>query len=186
MVPALPIDTHGRPILLIGLMGCGKTTVGKELSKATGLPLLDMDAVIEEQVGKSIPEIFKEDGEAHFRALETALLRYLEGTVGTRRGSSVISTGGGVVERPENRAILHRLGFTVWLQVGIPTLLSRTARTNNRPLLMADDRETTLRRLLAHRAPLYAQTAHLTLDTADMEVPDIVRFVYDAALRYYS
>lgn len=77
-----PIDTHGRPIILVGMMGSGKTTVGKELSKLTGLPLLDMDSVIEEQIGKSIADIFREDGESRFRALETALLRYLEDSPG--------------------------------------------------------------------------------------------------------
>lgn len=186
MPPSLPIDTHGRPIILIGLMGCGKTTVGKELSKATGLPLLDMDAVIEEQIGKSIPAIFKEDGEARFRALETALLRYLKGTVGTAKGAAIISTGGGVVMRPENRSMIRELGFTVWFDVRIPVLLARTARSHNRPLLKTDDRLETLTRLYELRAPLYAQTAHLRLETTEMDVPTIVRTVYGSATRFYA
>ena len=67
----MPIDTKGRPIILIGLMGCGKTTIGKELSKMTGMPLIDMDSIIEEQIGKKISDIFRDEGEGHFRALET-------------------------------------------------------------------------------------------------------------------
>lgn len=182
----LPLDTHGHPLILIGLMGCGKTTVGKELSKATGLPLLDMDAVIEEQIGKSIPAIFKEDGEARFRALETALLRYLDGTVGTVYGPSIISTGGGVVLREENRAILRRLGFTVWFHVEVPTLVARTSRSGNRPLLKTENRLETLSRLLEQRAPLYAATAHMKLDTTHMEVPEIVRSVHAAAVKFFA
>ncbi len=186
MTPCLPIDTHGRPIILIGLMGCGKTTVGKELSKATGLPLLDMDAVIEEQIGKSISAIFKEDGEARFRALETALLRYLKRTVGTARGAAIISTGGGVVMRPENRAIIRELGFAVWFRVSVSTLLARTSRSSNRPLLKTDDRLATLTRLDGLRAPLYAETAHLQLETTEMDIPSIVRAVHQAAKSFFS
>ncbi len=175
-----------RPIILIGLMGCGKTTVGRELSKMLGMPLLDMDAVIEEQIGKPIPAIFQEEGEAHFRALETALLRYLLQEEGnSSSGVPIISTGGGVVLREENRAILRRLGFCVWLNVEVPTLIARTARSNNRPLLANTNRRATLERLSEQRNPLYAQTAHLELDSTKMDIGTVVRCISAAAQDFY-
>ncbi len=169
--------TDKRSIILIGLMGCGKTTVGRELSKMLGMPFLDMDAVIEEQIGKSIPSIFHDEGEAHFRALETALLRYLLREGGVGGGAPIISTGGGVVLREENRHILRQLGFCVWLNVEVPTLIARTARSNNRPLLANTNRRETLEKLAALRGPLYAETAHLTLDTTAMDISTVVRHI---------
>ncbi|MDO5470105.1 MAG: shikimate kinase [Akkermansia sp.] len=186
MEPCFPIDTKGHPIILIGLMGCGKTTIGRELSRMTGMPLIDMDAIIEEQIGKSISQIFRDEGEAHFRALETALLRYIEGTVGTEKGNVIISTGGGVVLRQINREILRRIGFTVWFNVDVPTLLERTSRSNSRPLLQSPDRVAIMERLHRERSPLYAETAHLKLDSSDISVRDTVPIVHDAALRFFS
>ncbi len=170
--------TGCRPIILIGLMGCGKTTVGRELSKMLAMPFLDMDAVIEEQIGKPIPAIFKDEGERHFRALETALLRYLVNDEG--RGAPVISTGGGVIMREENRAILRKLGFCVWLDVDVDTLIARTARSNNRPLLLNTNRRAMLEKLSQQRAPLYAATAHLRLDSSRMDINTVVRSILSA------
>lgn len=183
MNPSHPIETHGRPIILVGLMGCGKTTVGKLISKRTGMPLLDMDALIEEQVGKTISEIFAEKGEAHFRALETALLRYLVEHPQTT--PPVISTGGGVVLRAENRELLRRLGCVVWLNVSVRSLLHRTARSSNRPLLQNTDPAATLRRLCEERSPLYMETAHITVHSSRLEVGEVSRRVCDLAERFF-
>lgn len=174
-----------RSIILVGMMGGGKTTVGKELSKVLGLPLLDMDAVIEEQIGKSIPDIFKNEGEAHFRALETALLQYLESSPENNL-PAIISTGGGVVTRPENREILRRLGFVVWLDVDVRTLAARTSRTTNRPLLNNVSRVATLRKLSEIRTPMYQAAAHLRLRTSKMEIHDIVRRITAEAQIFFS
>ncbi len=174
-------STGIRPIILIGLMGCGKTTVGRELSKLLGMPFLDMDAVIEEQIGKPIPAIFQDEGEPHFRALETALLRYLVNDDSFAAGPPIISTGGGVVLKEENRTILRRLGFCVWLNVEVPTLIARTARNNNRPLLAHANRRLVLERLSAQRGPLYAETAHLQLDSTKMDINGVVNYIADAA-----
>ena len=152
----------------------------------TGMPLIDMDAIIEEQIGKSIPDIFREDGEAHFRALETALLRYIEGTIGTEKGNVIISTGGGVVLRAVNREILRRIGFTVWFNVDVPTLLERTSRSNNRPLLQSPDRVAIMERLHRERTPLYAETAHLRLDSSSISVKDTVPLIHEAALVFFA
>lgn len=180
------LNTSGRPIVLIGLMGSGKSTVGRELSRRTGLSFLDMDAVIEEQVGAGIPEIFRDKGEAHFRALETALLRYIERSVSEGQGAHIISTGGGIVLRPENREILRRLGITVWLNVDLPNLMQRTARAQNRPLLQVDDREDTLRRLLAIRSPLYTQASHLRINSSGMKVSEVVDVILRHAQKYFK
>ncbi len=180
------IDTHGRPIILVGLMGCGKTTVGRELSKMLGMPFLDMDAVIEEQIGKSIPAIFRDEGEAHFRALETALLRYIATKAGSKEGADIVSTGGGVVLKPENRDIIRRLGFSVWLNVEVPALMARTARSTNRPLLAHADRRATLERLSRERSPLYAASAHLRIDSTFMDVVDVVDAICAAASTFFN
>lgn len=178
--------TYGRPIVLIGLMGAGKSTVGRELSRATGLSFLDTDAVIEEQTGMSIPDIFREKGERHFRLLETALLRYIAQNAHEGNGSHIVSTGGGIVLHPENRELLHELGFTVWLTADVPTLLARTARAQNRPLLQVDDREATLSHLLTTRAPLYEETAHLRLDSTGLKVTEVVDSIIANATRYFE
>ncbi|MBR5894367.1 MAG: shikimate kinase [Akkermansia sp.] len=186
MEPCFPIDTKGHPIILVGLMGCGKTTIGKELSRMTGMPLIDMDAIIEEQIGKSISAIFRDEGENHFRALETALLRYIEKTVGTEKGSVIISTGGGVVIKPVNRELLRRIGFTVWLNVDVDTLLERTARSDNRPLLQTPNRREILEKLHRERTPLYAEAAHLKLDSSNISVRDTIPLVHEAALEFFA
>ena len=182
--PIHPLDTKGRPIILIGLMGCGKTTVGKALSKRTGMPLLDTDAIIEEQIGCPIPQIFAEAGEAHFRALETALLRYL--LQNPTPNPSIISTGGGIVVRPENRRLLRMLGFTVWLNVSINALLVRTARSVNRPLLQNTDRRAVFERLDAERRPFYQESAHLCLEASTMDVNAVAVRVCEEAEKFFA
>ena len=186
MPPRFPLNTNGRPLILVGLMGCGKTTVARELSRQTGMPLLDMDAVIEEQIGKTIPEIFADLGEPHFRALETALLRYLADQHYTDRRPPIISTGGGVVMREENRRLLRRIGFVVWLNVDLPILMARTARGNNRPLLQTADPEARMPELLAPRAPAYAAAAHISLNCSHSNVFATARRVCKAAGRYFA
>ena len=184
MNPSHPIETHGHPIILIGLMGCGKTTIGKLVSKRTGMPLLDMDALIEEQVGMKISQIFAQHGEAHFRALETALLRYLAAHPHTP--APVISTGGGVVLRPENRELLRSLGFVVWLNVSPHSLMHRNIRAANRPLLQTENPAETLHRLWEERGPLYRETAHRVLNTSRTEVGEVCRRVCALAERYFA
>ncbi len=184
MNPSHPIETHGKPIILVGLMGCGKTTVGKLISKRTGMPLLDMDALIEEQVGMKISQIFAEQGEEHFRTLETTLLRFLLDH--PQIPPPVISTGGGVVGRAENRELLRRLGFVVWLDVSVNALLRRTARSNNRPLLQTGNPAETLRRLWEVRAPLYKETAHRIIHSSRMDVGEVCRRVCSLAERFFA
>lgn len=178
--------THARSIVLIGLMGAGKSTVGRELSRTTGLSFLDTDSVIEEQTGMSIPDIFREKGERHFRLLETALLRYIAENAEKENDAHIISTGGGIVLQAENRELLRRLGFTVWLTADVPTLLARTARAQNRPLLQVENREAALEALMRQRAPLYQESAHLCLDSTGMKASEVVDAIIKQSQLYFG
>ena len=178
--------TGGRSIILIGLMGAGKSTIGRELSRATGFSFLDTDAVIEEQTGMSIPDIFRERGERHFRLLETTLLRYIYRNTQETGIAHIISTGGGIVLQEENRELLHKLGFCVWLTADVPTLLARTARAQNRPLLQVDDREATLYELLRVRAPLYEEASHLSLDSSGLKATEVVDAIIARSQEFFA
>ena len=141
-----------KNIVLIGMMGCGKTTVGRLLSRRLGLELVDTDALIEQREGRSIPDIFAREGEEAFRALESEIVR----EAGARTGC-VLSTGGGVVTRRENYAPLHQNGVIVHLTRDLSLL-----PTNGRPVSQSRD----LGELWAEREPLYAAFADLTADNA--------------------
>jgi len=145
-------------IVLIGMMGSGKSTLGRVLSGKTGMRFLETDSIIEEQKNMTIPHIFEQYGESYFRALETDAARY----VSEQRGA-VISTGGGMVLDPRNMALLK--GFVVYLRCEPLLLHERTAEDGNRPLLTAaDDRLAQITKLLAEREPLYSRYSNFTLD----------------------
>ena len=137
-------------IAIIGMPGCGKSTTGSRLSKILGRKFVDMDAVITERAGKSIPKIFAEDGENAFRRLETAVLDDI-----SKESGLVIATGGGVVTRPENLRLLRRNSRTVWLRRDIGAL-----PTDGRPL----SQKYTPARLAQERMPLYNSWAELAVD----------------------
>lgn len=170
-------------IVLIGIMGSGKSTVGRELHLRLGYPFLDMDQEIERRAGKSIAGIFADDGEEHFRDLETRLLGELSAGGDPRR---IVSTGGGVVGREENRRLLRSLGYVVWLDAPLPVILERTGKTRHRPLLQTADPEAKLRELLAKRGPLYQETAHLKLDTAGLDSGEIASGILECARYFFS
>ena len=141
-----------RCIVLIGMMGAGKTSIGKRLSTLLHLPFFDADAEIEKAANLSISEIFSHYGEAHFRDGERRVVaRLLAG------GPAVVATGGGAFMSEETRQRCKESGVTIWLNAEVPVLLERVRKKSNRPLLAGDDPATTLRRLLAERAPIYAQ-----------------------------
>ncbi len=125
-----------RNIVLVGFMGTGKTTVGRLLSKQTGMPLVDMDSMIEERAGKAITKIFAEDGEAHFRTLERAIVREL-----SAKGGQVVSTGGGIVLDPDNIPDYEKSGLVVCLLASAETILERVRHDDTRPLLAGDKQE---------------------------------------------
>jgi shikimate kinase len=150
--PNLAQRLQGLNIYLIGMMGAGKSAVGRPLAEALGYRVLDADDALEQVAGRSIPEIFATDGEAGFRELETAVL----GQIASWH-SLVVATGGGVVTRPANWGHM-RQGVVVWLDAPAPLLLQRLrSDPTPRPLLQADDPGARLGELLAQRQPIYAQ-----------------------------
>jgi len=157
----------GRSLYLVGMMGSGKTSTGRPLAERLGYGFVDADAVIEQAAGCSIPEIFKRDGEAGFRALESQVLNAI-----SQRHSLVVATGGGVVTQQENWGLLHS-GIVIWLDVVPEQLMQRLkADSTVRPLLQTDDPDAALNALLNRRRPLYAE-ADLTV-VIDQETPDAV------------
>lgn len=170
-------------IILIGLMGCGKTTIGKELHRETDLRFTDTDQLIEQQAGMSIPQIFKTHGESHFRDLETGVLRQLQAA---DKQTRIISTGGGITIRPENRSLLKKLGFVVWLRTDVNTLYQRISRCTNRPLLQQPNPKAVLDRLMKERHDCYRETAHLVIDTANLHIHEIAFGILESARVFRS
>ena len=164
-------------------MGCGKTTIGKELHRETNLRFTDTDQLIEQQTGMSIPQIFKIHGESHFRDLETGVLRQMQS--GSRH-SRIISTGGGITIRPENRKLLKELGFVVWLHTDVNTLYQRISRCSNRPLLQAPDPQGGACTSYGRTSSLYQETAHLTIDTANLHIHEITFGILESAQVFRS
>ena len=158
-------------IVLIGFMGTGKSAVGRVLARRLGRRHLDTDAEIEREAGKTIPEIWTEEGESAFRARESALLLSLTPPLlGIGGASLILSTGGGTPLRPENAELLKQIGTVVWLHVTPEAILSRVAKSlHERPLLAAhrDDPLGRIQTLLADRAPRYDALADHTLDTSN-------------------
>lgn len=150
-----------KNIILIGFMGCGKSTVGKKLANAFSYQFMDTDARIEEQSGKKIAQIFEEEGEEAFRQAETALLKQLLQEADRR----VIATGGGMPMREENVAYLRKIGTVVFLEASIETILERLQNDTERPLAAGKDREKNLRTLYEKRLPVYRGAAELCVDT---------------------
>jgi shikimate kinase len=148
--PAVPrLD---RPLVLVGLMGVGKSTVGRRLGGRLGLPFVDADAEIERAAGMTIAEIFARYGEAHFRDGERRVIaRLIDGT------PKVIATGGGAFINDETRALILDRAIAVWLHADLDTLVERTSRRNHRPLLRDREPREVLAELAAKRNPIYAQ-----------------------------
>jgi shikimate kinase len=151
-----------RSIVMVGMMGAGKSSIGKRLAARLGIPFADADAAIEEAAGMSIADIFVTHGESSFRSGETRVIaRLLED------GPQVLATGGGAFVNPETRARIQEKGISVWLKADMEVLLRRVKRRDNRPLLKNDDPETTLTKLLAAREPYYSQ-ANLAVVSRDV------------------
>lgn len=172
-----------KNIVLIGFMGCGKSTVGRELHQRLGYRLMDIDQIIEETMGKKITEIFREEGETAFRDFETMQLREISKQTGMRH---IISTGGGIVIRPENRALLHKLGYVVWLRASGDILFERTSRNRDRPLLNTPHAREKISALLAERDPWYRETAHLCVDTAGLESHEVATGILESARYHFA
>lgn len=142
------MDRTGKSIVLIGMMGAGKSSVGRCLQQRTGLERLDTDELVEARAGMSIPNIFSRRGEAQFRDMETEVLTEL-----APGRPAIIVTGGGVVLREANREVLKQIGLVVWLEADEVTLLQRASRRGDRPLLQTEDPRAIVSELLRTRTP---------------------------------
>jgi shikimate kinase len=151
-----------RSIVMVGMMGVGKSSIGRRLAARLGVPFVDADAEIEKAAGMSIADIFARHGEAYFRSGEARVIaRLLDG------GPQVLASGGGAVMNADTRAAIKARGISVWLRADIDVLLRRVAkRKNERPMLQTDDPSETLRQLLIAREPVYAQ-ADLTVQSRE-------------------
>lgn len=157
-----------RNVVLIGFMGCGKSTVGIKLSYKLHMTVEDTDKWIEKKEGKSITDIFAENGEAYFRNVETECIR----TLTTQPGYHIISTGGGMPLREENRPLLKEMGHVIYLKAKPGTIYGRLAGDTTRPLLQCEDPRQKIQTLLAQRDPIYSAAADsiITVDGKDTDM----------------
>jgi shikimate kinase len=163
-----------RPIVLVGLMGAGKSTVGKRLARRLGLPFVDSDSAIEDASGFSAAEVFERFGEKDFRDGERRLVaRLVDGTI------QVIATGGGAFIDPRTRELLNERAITIWLDAPVDVLRERTSRRDTRPLLRTQDPKATLARLADERRASYAE-AHIHVRSGTQGHGEVVDKIIDA------
>ena len=158
-----------RPIVLVGMMGAGKSTVGRRLAGRLGCRFMDADRVLEDRMGVSIATMFDLEGETVFRDRESALLAEL-----VNENVAVIATGGGVVLRGVNCSLLQDRAWVVYLRASAIDLWIRTRRDTSRPLLRGSDARSRITELLTQRAPLYEAVSHCTVDTGRQPVERVV------------
>ena len=163
-----------RTLVLVGLMGAGKTAVGKRVAARLGLDFIDADQAIEEAAGCSIPDIFERYGEPAFRDLERRVIARL-----MLEPVQVLSTGGGAFMDPQTRAVVAEHGLSLWLKAELEVLAARTAKRHNRPLLRQGDPKAVLAGLIERRHPVYA-LADLTVESRDGPVEETVERVLAA------
>jgi shikimate kinase len=166
-----------RSVVLVGLMGAGKSTVGRRLATKLALPFFDADQEIESAAGMSVQDIFSVYGEPYFREGERKVIARL-----LQEGPIVLATGGGAFMNEETRATVARAGVSIWLRAELPVLMRRVRKRANRPLLNTEDPEDTMRRLIAIRYPVYAQ-ADVTVESHeaphDRVVAEVMRVLSD-------
>ena len=169
-----------RSIVLVGLMGAGKTSIGRRLAEKLNLPFVDADVEIEKAAGKSIPDIFAEHGEEHFRDGERKVIaRLLE------NGTQVLATGGGAFINPETRTRIRQNAVSVWLKADLDLLMKRVLKRGGRPLLESDDPQAVMRDLMDKRYPIYAE-ADITVKSQDVQHNQMVNEVLRALAHWQS
>ncbi len=165
---ALTAALGRRSIVLVGMMGAGKSSIGRRVAARLGLPFVDADTEIEKAASMTIPEIFSAHGEAYFRAGEARVIaRLLES------GPQVLATGGGAFMNPETRAVIRAKGISIWLNATFDILMRRVKRRADRPMLAGPDPVEALTRLIEERYPVYAE-AELTVESRDVPHETIV------------
>ena len=183
MLPGQPMvennDASSQPrqnLILIGFMGTGKSSVGKRIAASLGFRFVDTDAMVVEAAGKVISDIFADEGEEHFRDLETAALREA-----AQSGNQVIATGGGIILREENRDVLARAGHVVWLKCDPETILARVSRNTARPLVQTENPLETIRNLLGQREAFYRAAASEEVNTSELTLDETAHGIAESA-----
>jgi len=174
------VNQTNRSIVLIGMMGSGKSSVGRCLRERTTLALFDTDEIVTSKFGMPVSEIFSKHGENKFREAETEVLQALPTSEPV-----VIVTGGGIVLREENLGLLKRLGSVVWLEADEKTLFKRASRAGNRPLLQRKNPRKAFTKMLRARLPLYAKVADIRVDTSVLTDEEVAVAILSKFRRYY-
>lgn len=167
-----------RPLVIVGLMGAGKSTIGKKVAHLLGLPFFDADNEIETVSRMTIPELFETYGETEFRDLERRVIQRMLET-----GPMVLATGGGAYMNAQTREAIAVAGVSVWLKADLDLLMDRVSRRQNRPLLKNDNPRTVMQRLMAERYPVYA-LADMTVTSRDEKKEIIAQEVVEVLARY--
>jgi shikimate kinase len=170
----------GRPIVLVGMMGAGKTTVGRRLANKLGRHFIDSDEEVEKAAGMSIEDIFKRHGEADFRAGEVKVIARL-----LKEEGIVLGTGGGAFINPDTRALVKASALSVWIKADFELLFQRVARRSNRPLLKTVNPRETLKMLIDQRYPIYEE-ANVTIVSRDVPQDQVANEVIDALFAHLS
>jgi len=168
----------GRPLVLVGMMGAGKTTVGRRLANRLGRHFIDSDEEIETAAGMTIEDIFSTHGEADFRAGEVRVIARL-----LKDRNIVLGTGGGAFIHPETRALVKAEAVSVWIKADFELLFARVSRRSNRPLLKTANPRETLKKLIDARYPIYAE-ADITVVSTDVPQDQVASDVIDAVLAH--
>jgi len=164
------MSTPLRNVFLVGPMGAGKSSIGRQLANLLRYDFFDSDSEIEKRTGADIPWIFDVEGEEGFRDREAAVIDEL-----SQKQGIVLATGGGCIKRESNRKLLHDRGTVVFLQASLAQQMERTARDKNRPLLQTENPEQTLKLLMKERLPLYQALADITIDTNHPSVREVAQ-----------
>jgi shikimate kinase len=176
--PAMLAALGTRSLVLVGMMGAGKSSIGRKLAQRLNLPFVDADTEVERAAGMSISEIFAKHGEPYFRAGEARVIARLLDS-----GPQVLATGGGAFMHPQSREAIRAKGVSVWLKAEFDVLMKRIKRRNDRPMLHTDDPAETLRLLIQERDPVYAE-ADVTVHSRDVPHETIIAEIISAvALR---
>ena len=166
------MEARGKSIVLIGMMGAGKSSVGRSLQRQSGLACLDTDEMLAAEFGMSIAQIFEKHGEDKFRGAETEALRKL-----APDRPAIVVTGGGIVLRQENVDLLKSVGTVVWLAADEAILFKRSARRDHRPLLQKENPRAIFSQLFKEREPLYASAADIRIDTSRMTHDEVAETI---------
>lgn len=166
-------------IILVGFMGCGKSSVGRCLAALTGHRFVDTDDLVTESAGRGIPEIFASEGEGAFRVIERSVLQGLTGARGM-----ILSTGGGLILDPANRADLRDLGMVAWLDADPDLLFERASRSGRRPLLQTHDPEASFHALLESRVALYSEVSDFRVDSTALDHAQTAQAILESLNRH--